>query len=175
MTGASTEPGEASLADHMAQCAERIWDRGDIGLIYRHYAPNCVIRTPQETIRGREGYVQHALRQSVECPDRRIAAQPMVWRGDERDGIFRPCHICSIQAEGGGTLHAVRWTLGGRHLGYGSLGPPTGHQLSVTGITHFHVSDGKIVEEWAIYNELSMLIQLKIAALQAARQDHPTF
>jgi hypothetical protein len=36
------------------------------------------------------------------------------------------------------------------------------------GVTHFHHRDGKIVDEWAVYDELSMLVQMKLAELQRA-------
>lgn len=34
------------------------------------------------------------------------------------------------------------------------------------GISHFHIKDGKIIEEWAVYDELSMLVQVKMAEIQ---------
>ena len=34
-------------------------------------------------------------------------------------------------------------------------------------MTHFHIRDGKIIDEWVVYDELSMLVQIKLAALQA--------
>ncbi len=36
------------------------------------------------------------------------------------------------------------------------------------GFTHLHVIDGMIVEEWAVFDEFAMLVQLKLAALAAA-------
>ena len=84
------------------------------------------------------------------------------------DCSFVPQHICSVESEEGGTKYALRWLMDGHHLGYGSLGAPTGHHLAVMGVTHFHIRDGKIIDEWVVYDELSMLVQLKLAALQAA-------
>jgi hypothetical protein len=34
------------------------------------------------------------------------------------------------------------------------------------GVTHFHVIDGKIVDEWVLYDEFSMLVQNRMAELQ---------
>ena len=36
------------------------------------------------------------------------------------------------------------------------------------GMTHFHIIDGKIVDEWVVYDELAMLVQLKLGELAAA-------
>jgi len=33
------------------------------------------------------------------------------------------------------------------------------------GVSHFHVVDRQIVEEWTVYDELAMLAQLKLGAL----------
>lgn len=78
-------------------------------------------------------------------------------------------HVCSTASEEGGTKVAVRWIIEGHHLGYGileSLGEPTGKRLQVMGMTHFHIKDGQIVDEWNVYDELSLLTQLKLAQLQ---------
>ena len=84
------------------------------------------------------------------------------------DCAFVPQHICSNESEEGGEKIAIRWILEGHHLGYssGALGAPTGHKLVVMGITHLHLRDGKIIEEWVLYDELSMLVQVKLAAMQ---------
>jgi hypothetical protein len=34
------------------------------------------------------------------------------------------------------------------------------------GMTHVHIKDGQIVDEWNVYDELSLLTQLKLAQLQ---------
>ncbi|WP_146258827.1 ester cyclase [Sinorhizobium medicae] len=35
-------------------------------------------------------------------------------------------------------------------------------------MTHYHYKDGKIVDEWNVYDELSLLVQVKLAEM--ARQ-----
>ncbi len=84
------------------------------------------------------------------------------------DCAFVPQHICSIPSEEGGEKLAIRWIMDGHHLGYGTLGAPTGHRMVVMGMTHLHIIDGKIVDEWVVYDELSMLVQIKLGELQAA-------
>jgi predicted ester cyclase len=64
---------------------------------------------------------------------------------------------------------AVRWVMEGHHLGHGMLGAPTGHRVFVLGFTHLHVVDGRITEEWTVYDGLAMLTQVKLGALAGRR------
>ena len=84
------------------------------------------------------------------------------------DCAYAPQHICSTPSEEGGEKIAVRWIMDGHHLGYSSLGPPTGLRLVIMGMTHYHIVDGKIIDEWSVYDKLSMLVQLKLGALALA-------
>ena len=40
------------------------------------------------------------------------------------------------------------------------MGPPTGRQVELKGITIHRFEDGEIVEEWEAYDNLSLLQQL---------------
>jgi hypothetical protein len=33
------------------------------------------------------------------------------------------------------------------------------------GMSHFHYKEGKIVDEWRVYDEVSMLVQVKLAQM----------
>lgn len=94
--------------------------------------------------------------------------------GSLPDAAYMPQHICSVPSEEGGTKVAVRWLIEGHHLGYGilqSLGEhPTGKRVQVMGMTHYHYKNGKIADEWNVYDELSLLTQVKLA--QLADIDH---
>jgi predicted ester cyclase len=35
------------------------------------------------------------------------------------------------------------------------------------GMSHYHVKDGRIVDEWTVYDELALLAQIKLGALTA--------
>jgi predicted ester cyclase len=93
--------------------------------------------------------------------------------GSIPDAAFLPQHVCSVDSEEGGVKVALRWVMEGHHLGHGilkSLGAPTGKALQVMGISHFHYKDGKIVDEWTLYDEMSLLMQVKLAQMGEARQ-----
>ncbi len=56
----------------------------------------------------------------------------------------------------------------GHHLGYGilgTLGDPTGKRVQVTGMSHYHWKNGKIVDEWTVYDEMSLLPQVKLGQM----------
>lgn len=84
------------------------------------------------------------------------------------DGYFMPQHVCSQPNDEGGHKVAVRWLIEGHHLGWGvmeEIGSPTGKRVQVMGMTHFHIRDGKVVEEWTNYDEMSVLMQIKLAQM----------
>ncbi|MEH6835536.1 MULTISPECIES: ester cyclase [Falsihalocynthiibacter] len=84
------------------------------------------------------------------------------------DGFFMPQHVCSQPCEEGGTKVAVRWIIEGHHLGWGvleELGAPTGKRVQIMGMSHFHIKNGKIVDEWTNYDEMSILMQVKLAQM----------
>jgi pimeloyl-ACP methyl ester carboxylesterase/predicted ester cyclase len=141
--------GEAELLRWL----HHIYNKRMFGKIHEIYAPNCQWHGPlMRELYGVAAVLQQTLRLVGLMPD----------------CAFVPQHICSNESEEGGVKYAVRWVLDGHHTGYGSLGAPTGHHLFVMGVTHFHIRDGKIVDEWVVYDELSMLVQIKLAELMKA-------
>ena len=87
--------------------------------------------------------------------------------GSFPDCSFVPQHVCSNPCEEGGEKVAVRWIMEGHHTGHGILGVPSGQRLFVLGTSHYHVIDGKIVDEWTVYDELALQTQMELGALGA--------
>ncbi len=54
---------------------------------------------------------------------------------------------------------AGRWSFTATNTGPGSI-PPTGKQIKATGISILHFKNGKIIEEWAEVDNLSIMLQL---------------
>jgi predicted ester cyclase len=129
-----------------------VFNRRMFGTVRRVYAPNAQYHGPMmKELYGSAAVMHQTLAFVAMIPD--MAHQVH--------------HVCSVPCEEGGHKVAVRWSVEGHHLGYGSLGEPTGHRLFVLGMSHFHVIDGRIVDEWTIYDELALLAQLKLAELAA--------
>ena len=91
--------------------------------------------------------------------------------GSLPDASYEIQHVASNPSEEGGTKVAVRWIMEGHHLGYGilgELGDPTGKRVQVMGMSHYHWKDGRIVDEWTVYDELSLLVQVKLGQMAEA-------
>ena len=134
-----------------------VFNRRMFGRLKDVFAPNCQFHGPLMS----ELYGQAA-----------VIHQTLGLMGSIPDAGFVPQHICSVPSEEGGTKVAVRWILEGHHLGYGilkHLGEPTGQRLQVMGISHLHYKDGKIVDEWRLYDELALMVQVRLGQLQATR------
>lgn len=57
---------------------------------------------------------------------------------------------------------AMRWRLRGLNEGIGFFGKPSGRPVEIMGISHFHVQDKKIKEEWITFDGLDVLKQMYI-------------
>jgi hypothetical protein len=55
---------------------------------------------------------------------------------------------------------ALRWSLRGRHTGFGHFGPPTGADVFIMGISHIHLVDGMIRQEFMLTDEVSIWKQI---------------
>jgi predicted ester cyclase len=55
---------------------------------------------------------------------------------------------------------AVRWTLTGTHRGAFGPYPPTGKQVTLTGIAIVRVANGQVAEGWGCFDTLSAMQQL---------------
>ena len=61
---------------------------------------------------------------------------------------------------GDGQDVAMRWRLRGLNEGIGFFGSPTGNPVEIMGISHYHVMNGKIREEWVTFDGLDVLKQM---------------
>jgi len=54
----------------------------------------------------------------------------------------------------------AQWTISGTNTGLRGDQPATGKKMKVSGVTIYHIKDGKIMEEWVYYNQGAILKQL---------------
>jgi predicted ester cyclase len=58
----------------------------------------------------------------------------------------------------------VRWTTTGLHTGpYGKV-PPTGREITMTGVDGYRLEGGRIVEAWSMWDALDTFQQLGLVA-----------
>jgi len=55
---------------------------------------------------------------------------------------------------------ALRWSLKGRHEGWGAFGAPTGADIYVMGISHAEFGPGGLRREWTLYDEAAVWTQI---------------
>ena len=120
---------------------ERVEERVD-----EVYPPDVVWHMPEGELRGIEEAKQYVSTFLGAFPDASFSVEDLIAEGDK---------VVS------------RFTARGTHQGETEeFGPPTGRQLEQEGITIHRIEDGKIVEEWSQYDNLSILQQLGLAPEQ---------
>ncbi|EXJ86964.1 hypothetical protein A1O3_03918 [Capronia epimyces CBS 606.96] len=135
-----------------------VFNRRMFGRIEKVYAPNAQYHGPKMVELYGPAAVMH---------------QHLSLLGSIPDAVYMPQHICSTPCEEGGVKVAVRWVMEGHHLGYGilsELGKPTGQRLQILGVSHYHYKNGRIVDEWNVYDELSLLMQIELGKMVAAAE-----
>lgn len=157
MSEANTSIANNEIEVETLSWLHEVFNRRMFGRIMKVYAPNTQYHGPKMV----ELYGPAA-----------VVHQHLGLLGSIPDAAYMPQHICSNPCEEGGVKVAVRWVIEGHHLGYGilsELGKPTGQRLQVMGITHYHYKNGLIVDEWNVYDELSLLVQIKLGKMVEGR------
>jgi steroid delta-isomerase-like uncharacterized protein len=122
------------------------WE-GNLGVIDELVAPDYVGHDPaQPEMHGPQGIKEFITGYLAGFPDGRITIDEQLAEGD---------------------LVATRWTGRGTHQGELMGIPPTGKQVTVSGITISRVKNGKVVEEWSNWDTLGMLQQLGVVPQMA--------
>ena len=63
---------------------------------------------------------------------------------------------------------ALRWSLWGRHDGFGAFGEPTGAEVYVLGLSHAEFGPRGLRREWVLYDETAIWKQILMQTGQAA-------
>jgi steroid delta-isomerase-like uncharacterized protein len=120
---------------------EEVWNKGNLDVIDELIAEDHVNHDPgaAATGGGREGQRAFVQMYRSAYPDTHIELGEVIAEGD---------------------LVAGAWTATGTHKGDLMGIAPTGRSIAVTGIGIDRISGGQIVESWANYDALGMLVQL---------------
>ena len=134
----STEENKALLR----RLVEEVFSaQGDLDVADEIYAPNYVGHNPldPEDVRGPEGAKEQARMYRSAFPDVRLSIEEQVAEGDKV---------------------VTRWIGSGTHQGEMMGIAPTGNQIRVDGITISRIQDGKVVEDWELFNALGLMQEL---------------
>lgn len=123
------------------RAVDEVWNRGNFAIVEDIVSNDFVVHgtTSAGEIHGAEGISQFygALRQAF--PDLEFTIEDQIAEGE---------HV------------VTRWRATGTHQGPFAGLPPTGNQVTVTGIDIDRLVDGKVVECWPVMDELGLLQQL---------------
>ena len=103
--------------------------------------PDVVFHSASTTMQGREAYKQFLSMYMTAFPDLQFTIEDMIAEGD---------------------TVVVRYTTRGTHQGNFMGIPPTGKQVSGTGIFIDRIVNGKAVEQWINGDDLGLLQQLGV-------------
>jgi len=124
---------------------DAIWRDTDIGSVNRAYHEACSIHVPGgRTLHGREQVCRWLFGWLSAFPDARLAIE----------------HSIAREGEGLPTRTATRWWLTATHAGSGRFGAPSGAKILVLGITHQHLLNDLVREEWHVIDEVAVLKQI---------------
>ena len=108
------------------------------------YAPDCIMHAT-EGDRSYDEDLKDSVAYLIVCPDFKFTVEDLIAEGDKV---------------------VARWTVRGTNEGSFRGIPPTGKQIKGKGVTIKRISEGKVVEEWALIDLLSMMQQLGVVPTQ---------
>ncbi|RIH87888.1 ester cyclase [Calidithermus roseus] len=122
-----------------------LWNARLVNMIRAHYTPGHVAFVPGgRKLYGYGDYENFVITLLASFPDLALTVDHQCHLGDERRG-YRV---------------ATRFTLQGTHEGYGPYGAPTGRRIFLIGMSHHVIKNGRIVQEWTVFDEFALLKQL---------------
>ena len=116
------------------------------------YAPDLPFEgTTNRAFSGTEAYRAYAGELRGALPDLTLQVDEVYWMGNEAEGY----------------LISTRWSAEATHSGDGLYRAPTGAACQVWGITQWRVKGGIVEQEWQLFNELDLMMQIAKARLDA--------
>jgi len=145
----ATADTEANKAIFL-RAVDELWNQGNLAVADELYATDFVNHDPSyPNVTELESYKGWVVETHTAIPDFHIEIHDMVAEGDKV---------------------AARWTMTGTHQGEALGIPPTGKQITQTGMNIHRFAGGKIVEAWWSHDLLALLQQL--GAMPPTREDY---
>jgi steroid delta-isomerase-like uncharacterized protein len=153
--GGSTEANKA-LAHRVT---DEVWNQGNTAAIDELFTATAVThgRTAAEDIQGADGFKQYVTRLRTAFPDLHLTVEDQIAERDKVANRF--------------TMHGTQ--KGDLQMGPDSAIPPTGKEVTITGIVINRMENGKIAETWVNVDQLALLQQLGLFPPAPARATSP--
>jgi steroid delta-isomerase-like uncharacterized protein len=127
-----SEQNKVVLRRHFAE----VWSQGNVALLDELFASDYLGHAPPDEIQGRESLKQYVSTVRMAIPDLQCTVEDQIAEADRV---------------------VIRWTARGTHTGKYQGIPPTGKQVTMTGMSFARIANGKIVESWTNSDALGML------------------
>jgi steroid delta-isomerase-like uncharacterized protein len=137
---------ETKNQEAVLQAVNEVWNQGNYANLNNLVADHVVIHTtgPGGDIHGHEGIRQFYSMMRAGFPDLHFTVEDQIAHGDKV---------------------VTRWSARGTHRGAFQGIPPTGKQVDITGMDIDRFVDSKVVECWALIDELGMMQQLGVVPM----------
>lgn len=146
------EPVEGFDSDAFARSLhDSIWN-GDGAALDESYTADFPFEgTTDRKFAGRDAYRAYVGELRAAFPDMKHQVDEVYWMGNDADGY----------------LISTRWSADATHSGGTLYRDPTGQKCQIWGITQQRVKDGVVQQEWQLFNELDLMIQIARARRDA--------
>ena len=142
------------IEDFIYQITQEIWENKKVENIRKYYARDVIVRSPSITTFDCDKVVEATYQTLNQFPDRELIGEDVISCGSI-DKIYLSSH---------------RILSTGTHIGDGIYGKPTGKKVIYRVIADCLVKDNKVIEEWIIRDEKSILNQLGIQTYDYVKQ-----
>ena len=134
----STETNKAIVR----RLEEQVWNKHRLDLFEEFYTEDTILHAASFPSRSGLQAVKEDVAMMLNVyPDIQVAEEDMIAEGDEV---------------------VLRWTMRGTHQGELLGIPPTGNQVTSSGVTIFRLVNGKIAEEWFWPDNLNSFQQMGV-------------
>ncbi len=144
----------ADPRDYITSWTDKIWITRGLGHLRDHYAPDVRVHTAYGETYGFEHVMRNSIQRMSAFHNRGGGHDDVVWEQRGTDGFISSHRVLN------NATHNGHWTYG----------PPTGKQWINRGTAHCLVRGGKVVEEWVMRDEYSVLQDLGLDPFVIAGQ-----
>lgn len=127
---------------------DSLWNCQNFSLVSTNYHPEFIFQGPTgRTSTGTKSYLEFIGSLRAAFPDLVLQVDEIYWMGNDHDGY----------------LTSARWSATGTHKGDRPYGPHTGREVQIWGISQHKIVNGRICNEWTLFNELDLMMQVSAA------------